>query len=212
MLTEFIRAVSEELQDHWIKILTAAAFMVVGWYFGRRRERRDWLKREFMDRLNISLNQITDGTLRIRTLIEKDAEDIFLNKHAVKTLQSYASKTTPGRPIIPVPKDDCWYFLNAVLNEISENYSAGQIAQEAGLPVTPVTFLVCLTNEAEGDVRTRKMRAMVVRKDLLLKLPSEMPKLESPNHKTRWGTLQAMAKAYAETPYQFCEVDIIIPR
>ncbi len=212
MWKELIEAITDQLNDHWIKLATAAAFMIVGWYFGRRRERRNWTKREFLDRLNISLTYIEEGTLRIRTLIEKDGEEVFLNKHAVATIRKYAEKTVPTKPIIPIPEYDSWFFLNGVLNEISEKYSAGLIAAEAGLPVEKQQFLICLTNEADGAVRTRKIRAMIVRKSLLLKLPDDMPKLENPWHRTRWETLKTMAEAYEKSPFQFAEVEVMISK
>lgn len=211
MLKQLLEALGEQLTEHWVKMLTAAAFMVLGWYFGRFRERKQWKKREFLNRVNISLTTIEQGTLKIRTLIEKEANEVFLNSHAVQQVRQFAEQTVPGKPLLPIPTADYWFYLNPVLNEIAEKYSAGQIAAEAGKPVTRVLFLMCLTCEAEGAVRTRKIRAMVVRKDLLLNLPEKMPKLESPAHETRWSTLKAMAAAYEHHPDQFQEIEILVP-
>ena len=55
--------------------------------------------------------------LLIRTLLEKSCEEIFLNKVAVETIVAAARKTTERNPLLPLPKEDYWYYLNAVLNE-----------------------------------------------------------------------------------------------
>jgi len=211
MLTEIIDALSEELAEHWMKMLTAALFMAVGWYFGRRRAQRQWEKREFFDRLNVSLNRISEGTLRIRTLVEKSCEDIFLNSVAANRLIATAQNTTADDPIIPLEKDEVWLYLNAVLNEISERFAVGQLYLDMGLPTRIETYLICLTNECEGALRTRKIRAMVVRKSLLTDLPASAPKFEHPNHATRWRTLGQLAEQYARDPERFLEVEIAVP-
>ncbi|QDU38795.1 hypothetical protein Mal4_31250 [Maioricimonas rarisocia] len=211
MLTEIVDALSDELAEHWVKMVTAALFMGVGWYFGRRRAHRQWEKREFFDRLNISLNRISDGTLRIRTLVEKSCEDIFLNSVAANRLIATAQKTTADDPIVPLDKDENWLYLNAVLNEISEKFAAGQLYLDMGLPTRTETYLICLTNECEGALRTRKIRAMVVRRSLLTNLPETAPRFEHPNHATRWRTLGQLASQYARDPERFLEVEIAVP-
>lgn len=209
-MNAILEVLTDYLNEHWVKFLTAAAFMVVGWFLGKWRARRQWEKKEFMDRLNVSLNILQDGKLLIRTLIEKNAADIFLNDSAVSRLKKAALKTTSDDPIIPFEKDDYWYFLNAVLNEISEKFAFGHLQRDNGTPVKTVPYLICLTNECDGAMRTRKVRAMVIRKDRLTKLPNEKPKFESPNHERRWKTLQQLAASYVKSPYQFQEVELCI--
>lgn len=208
-MDQIIEALNDLITDHWVKFVTAAGFTAVGWLIARRRAANEWKQREFFHRINLSLNSIVDGTLQLRTLSEKSCSEVFLNQTAVRQLTAAAQKTKPGSPIIPIPKEDCWYFLNAVLNELSEQFADGLIARESGRPVSSARFLVALTNESDGDVRTRKIRALVTRKDLLTSLPKEMPKLESPNHRVRWETLQNLAAAYAKEPWRFIEVELI---
>ena len=208
--TALLDAIVERLEDHWIKILTGMAFMAVGWFFGKRRAQKNWEKKEFLDRLNVSLTRITDGTLQIRTLLEKSAADIFLNSVAVGGVMAAAQKTTPEDPILPLPKDDYWYYLNSVLNEIAEHFATGQIRRDLGQNVECGRYLITLTNECDGAVRTRKVRAMVVRRELLENLPEEDPKFESPNHKTRWKTLKQISESWKNDPHRFIDVEICI--
>ncbi len=86
---------------------------------GRWRAAQSWKKREFFDRLNVSLNSLHGGKLLIRTVLEKTCDEILLNKVAVERLIKMAQQTTKDNPLIPIPKEDRWFYLNAVLNELS---------------------------------------------------------------------------------------------
>ncbi|MFO0424999.1 MAG: hypothetical protein ACK526_00410 [Planctomyces sp.] len=209
-MAEFLQTVRNIATEHGIKILTAAAFTLAGWLIGRWRAARSWRKREFYNRLNISLNSFVDGKLLIRTILEKTCEEVFLNSHAVERLLQAAQKTTKENPFIPLESEDRWFYLNAVLNELSETFATGLFRREAGQPFQAVRYLICLTNECDGDVRTRKVRAMVIRKDMLLNLPEVQPALESPSHQIRWKTLQQMQKAWTTDPSGFIEAEIVV--
>lgn len=165
---------------------------------------------EFFDRLNISLNAIRDGTLTIRTIAEESCLEVFLNSVAVSALIDAARHTTAEDPLLELREHDYWYYLNAVLNKVAEKFGEGQIRRDMGLPVTAVHYVLCLTSESAGEVRTRKIRAMLIQKSLLLNLPNEEPKYESPTHATRWKTLKYLAAQFQRTPYKFREVEICI--
>ena len=207
-MSELIETLFEQFEEHWVKFITAALFMGVGWFFGKRRAKSEWAKKEFLDRLNVSLTSIDDGTLKIRTIIEKACQEVFLNTVAAEAINAAARQTTEDNPLLPLGEDDYWYYLNAVLNEIAEKFAEGQIRRDLGLPVEVGTYLICLTCEKAGAVRTQKVRAMVVRKSLLANLPEKTPKFESPNHSTRWETLQFLAKTWKTAPHQFLEVEL----
>jgi len=87
--------------------------------------------------------------------------------------------------------------------------SLGLLAREAGMDVRSTQFLICLTNECDGDLRTRKLRAMVIRRELLLNLPDEMPQFESSHHKVRWETFLHLSQRYAKEPWRFLEVELV---
>lgn len=198
------------LREHAVKIATGFVLMAAGWYIGRRRAMAHWKKQEFLDRLNVSLNTIDGGTLKIRTLSEKRCEEVFLNSVAADTVQKLARQTTANDPVLPIPLNDTWYYLNAILNDLSEQFATGLMKRDMGAPVTTAVYLVALTCENAGDMRTRKIRAMVTKKSLLTNLPAEMPKLESPNHHTRWETLQFLATEYTRNPQRFLEVELCV--
>jgi hypothetical protein len=209
-MAEWLQTIRDQLSDHGIKVAVAVVFTLVGWLFGRWKAARDWRRREFFNRLNISLNSIIDGKLLIRTVLEKPCEEIFMNKVAVDRLLEAAQRTTVTDPLIPLIPEDRWFYLNAVLNEISEKFSLGLFLREAGRPHDSARYVICLTNECDGDVKTRKVRAMVIRRDLLTALPAEPPILEKPHHSVRWKTLQLMQKRYAADPSLFLDLEILV--
>jgi hypothetical protein len=198
------------LREHGIKYLFGAAFGAIAWWLGNRRAKAKWQKREFGDRLNVSLNILTDGRLFIRTLLEKGLAEVFLNSAAVDVVTAATKQTTGADPILPLPKEDYWYYLNAVLNEISERFADGQVKRDLGQPVNCGSYAMCLTYESVGQLKTRKVRAMLIRKETLLSLPVEPPKFTSEHHITRWETLHKIKAAYQTKPWQFISVEICV--
>jgi len=216
MLNQFLEAITNFIDDNWMKVLTGLALMLVGWYFGKRKAHSDWKNHEFLHRLNVSLNLMLPDpakqghVLQIRTILEKSCEDIFLNSVATEKVEQAARKTTPQNPLLPLPQQDYWYYLNSILNEIAEKFALGEIRRDLGLPVTRGTYLICLTCECAGEMRTRKVRAMVIQKKYLEHLPETPPALEHATHITRWETLRILAAEYQKNPWQFLEVELSV--
>ena len=208
------RALAEQLwtilRDHWLKALVSLALLGIGTWWGRRRARREWERKRFLNRLNFSLNTLRDGKLEIRTLAEMNCRDVFLNDYAAERVQAAAERTTKANPMVPLEKDERWFILNSVLNEVSERFAEGFVRRDMGMPVTTHTYLISLTYENAGDLKTRKIRAMLMRKDVLLNLPAEPPAFERPHHAIRFETLHALAKAYRVDPTNFLEIDLSI--
>jgi hypothetical protein len=209
-MNEALGSLFDYLGENWPELLWIVAAAGIASYLAGRRARSRWRKHEFLDRLNVTLTSIEDGTLRIRTILEMDCQEIFLNASAAKTIVKLAKQTTPEDPILPIPKEDCWQYLNAVLNEISERFAIGQIKRDLGIDVERGHYLLCLTCELAGPVRTQKVRGMLVHKSLLTALPKEAPAYESPSHVTRWKTLQQIADQYVKNPHRFIEMEICV--
>jgi len=210
VLNDAFKSLYDYLSGNWPELLWIVVAAGVASYLAGRRSRSRWLKREFLDRLNVTLTSIEDGTLRIRTIFEMDCEAIFLNRSAAKTIVGLAKQTTEKDPMLPIPKEDCWQYLNAVLNEISERFALGHIKRDMGLPVERGQYVLCLTCERAGPVRTRKVRGMLVQKSILTDLPEEEPTYESPSHVTRWMTLQHIADQYVKNPKRFIEMEVCV--
>ncbi len=115
--------------------------------------------------------------------------------------------------ILPLPDEDYWYYLNYVLNELSEQFNEAFLRRDLGVPVRSAVYLIALTREADGGVRSQKIRAMLVRKDLLEKIAAAQEakakggegqevamEVLRENHKTRVKTLNHMATEYKKRP------------
>jgi hypothetical protein len=207
-VNDVLKTLGEYLRENWPELVWIVVAAFGASYLAGRRARSRWAKRDFLDRLNVSLTSLDGGTLRIRTILEMDCEAIFLNPSAAKAVVRFSKRTTADDPILPIPEADCWQYLNAVLNEVSERFAAGQVRRDLGLPVERGEYLLCLTCERAGPVRTQKVRGMLVRKALLVNLPKDEPRYESPSHVTRWQTLHQLAGQYARYPYKFIELEI----
>lgn len=207
-MNELLTWLRGAIPDRPVQYLLPVLGLLVGSLWGRWRAWRRWTRRDFLDRINLSLNTIVDGRLLIRTLQESSLLEVFLNPAAVELVRKAAAKTTEKDPLLPLAKGDAWFLLNAVLNELSERFAVAQLRRDQGQAVTMTRYLIALTRERSGEVRTQKVRAMIVQKALLENLPAERPQLEQANHSVRWETLRAMARVHREAPERLLEVEI----
>ena len=211
----------DEVQTEYIKrivvtILVAATTSTVtffaGRWYGRYKATRQWQAKEFLDRIIVSINIFADGFLKIRTVMEKSLDEIFLNRVAIAKVSAAARATTTDKPVMPIAKEDRWFLLNFVLNAVAEHFIMGHIKQDAGLPVTSVKYALFLTCEQVGDERIRKVRAMLVREDLLIEFPYQdsLPKLEREWHSDRIKTLRHAAALYKTEPDNFLTLEVCV--
>jgi hypothetical protein len=193
-----------------VAVLSAVASFTLGRWWGRYRARKQWEAKEFLGRVIVSLNMFKDGKLKIRTVFERSLEEVFLNPHAIDQVLTAAQRTTKDHPILPIGKDDRWFILNFVLNAVAERFAAGAVRQDAGESVKTVTYALCLTSEADDELRIRKVRAMLIRRDLLVDFPymDTMPELENPWHDVRVQTLRRLAKNFQADPSNFLVLEI----
>ncbi len=195
-----------------VAVTTSTVTFFVGRWWGRYKARRQWYAKEFLDRIIVSLNIFTDDSLKIRTVLERSLDEIFLNKLAIEKVWAAARATTIDQPMMPIAKEDRWFLLNFVLNAVAEHFVEGHIRQDAGKPVTTVKYALFLTCELVGDERIRKVRAMLLRHDLLKDFPYQdsIPKLENPWHEDRIKTLRRAAKLYQTEPDHFLLLEVCV--
>jgi hypothetical protein len=131
---------------------------------------------------------------------------------AIEKVRSASLRTTADNPLLPLAKEDRWYLLNFVLNAVAERFSGDVMHYDAGQPLRPVTYMLFLTCEVLGDDRIRKVRAMLLRKDLLEDLPlsSGLPRLEQHWHSDRISTLRRAAELYKKEPDNFLPIEIYV--
>ncbi len=195
-----------------VAVTTSGATFVFTWWWARRQASQQWYAKEFLDRIIVSLNIFADGALKIRTVMERSLDEIFLNKLAVAKVWAAARATTLDNPLMPVAKEDRWFLLNFVLNAVAEHFVEGHIKRDAGLPVTTVKYALFLTCELVGDERIRKVRAMLVRHDVLesFPYPDTLPTLENSWHEDRIKTLRAAATLFKKEPDNFLILEVCV--
>ena len=193
-------------------VITTVASFLIGRYWGRYKAHREWRRKEFLNRVIVSLNIFADGYLKIRTVMERSLDDVFLNQIAIDKVMEAARKCRPDNPIMPIDKNDRWYILNFVLNAVAEHFVTGQVKQDAGEKVTVVRYALFLTAELVGDERIRKVRAMLVKQEHLREFPytDSLPKLENPWHEDRIKTLRKAAELYAKEPDNFLTLEVCV--
>ena len=87
-----------------VAAITSPATFFAGRWWGRYKAGRQWHKKEFLDRITVSLNIFADGFLKIRTVMERSLEEVFLNRLAIDKVWAAARKTTVENPVMPVAK------------------------------------------------------------------------------------------------------------
>ncbi|MBX9584883.1 MAG: hypothetical protein K2X87_31650 [Gemmataceae bacterium] len=195
-----------------VAAVTSTITFFAGRWYGRYKAGKQWHAKEFLDRIIVSLNIFADGTLKIRTVLERSLDEVFLNPLAVDKVLAAARTTTKDNPLMPIAKDDRWFLLNFVLNAVAEHFVAGNIRQDAGQPMTVLRYALFLTCEVVGEERIRKVRAMMIRRELLDDFPYQdtMPTLENPWHDDRIRTLRKAAELYKREPDQFLTVEVCV--
>jgi len=162
------------------------------------RTQRRWLRRSFFERVSVSLNYVVDGKFRIRTLQEKACVDVFRNGTVVNKIIA-AAKKQKGEGILDLPEDEYWYFLNPVLNSISEQFAAGFVREEAGCACSTQKYLMFLTGGQDESMRQQKIRALLIREELLLKTEEVTPEFRNPFQGLRWQTLQKARREWVDS-------------
>ena len=192
-----------------IFLLTTVASFLIGRWYGSIKAWREWDKKHFLERVIVSLNNFSDGTLKIRTIFERGLEEVFTTPLAVAKVRLASKQTKEGSPMLPLAKEDRWFLLNFVLNAIAEKFTDGLVRFDARGDLQAVKYLICLTCEAVGEVRIRKVRVMMIREEVLLSLP-ETVNFESPSQRVRLDTLRHCAEVYRREPDNFLTLEVYV--
>lgn len=167
-------------------------------------KRSDWARKHFLDQVNFSLNLVIDGKLAMRTLAEVPAREVWLNDLGVSKVQSAAKQTTVDQPFIVLDDpEDMDFVYRAILNVLSEMFAEAYLAQSMGQPVISDVYRFTITMERYGDIRTLKMRVLLVReKDLETLFDPNLPpekQVQVPNslYGARLKTLHRMHDLHA---------------
>jgi hypothetical protein len=183
-----VDAILQLVRSHGAEAALSLVSLVVGGLIGRWRGWVGFARRAFFDRVTVSLNYVDGGQFRVRTLSERNAAEVFRNSEMLRAVMK-AARRRGRNALLDLPDADYWYYLNAVLNTVSEQFAEGFVREEAGLEARSQEYLLFLTCEREGRVRQHKVRAMLIREALLLQTAQTKPQFKNEFQASRWETL-----------------------
>ncbi len=110
-------------------------------------------------------------------------------------------------------EDDYKATYGPLISLVSEKCSNDNALDLAlGRRMEEYRFVIALTFEKLDTRRARHLRAMVMWEEALRQLPAECPRVDFAEHRTRFRTLQAIARLYAARPECFGIVKVWRPR
>lgn len=186
-------AIFQFLRLHWEAVLLGVTWL--GILLVALRRRRDWRRKRFVQQVNFSLNEVVDGTLLLRTLLEDSAEHVWLNAYGVGRVRKAAERTTVDQPFLRMAwTQDMSYVKRAVVNVLSERLAPVFVARALGAPVRTGRFVFGITWERYGNIRTQKLRVIIIERETLLTRfdpshPAYPPAVASAAHRDRIRTL-----------------------
>ena len=208
--TEFLVEFPRDYWEQVAAVATLCIFLLTYW-----KARSVWKARDFLTRVNFSLNYVDANKLKIRTLRETEIDRILLgNRHGRRVVLRAARGTTTEQPFLRLPKTDAWLVLNSVLNELSEEFAEGFLAASMGVPTKTATFVLAITCEKHRDVRMNKIRVMIIEKSLLLEIGKFSDiEFERDSHHVRYQTLKTMRELYLapDNQHAVMEMEIRVP-
>jgi len=112
-----------------------------------------------------------------------------------------------------IRQDDYRATYGPLISLISERCTNDDSMDLAiGRPMEEHRFVIAVTFEKLDNRRARHLRAMVMWEPMLLSLPEAMPRVDYEEHKTRYRTLQRIAKIYRKHPERFGIVKVWRPK
>lgn len=166
------------------------------------RKRVDWARKSFLGQVNFSLNFVENNTLLLRTLMEESATAVWLNDYGVKQVTAAAEEVTLEQPFLVMTDDNDMDFIKrAVLNVLSERFAEAFVARSQGVPVNSATYVFGITFEKYADIRTRKLRVLLMEEKQLASLFGPEGKgmnlaVVNPLHQDRLRSLKVMHDLY----------------
>lgn len=197
-----------------VGVLSSIATLIANRWWRLYQARKRWRESDSVTRVNIGFNIFSEGKLKIRTIMERSIDEIIYNDHLKEHLLAAAARCTHEEPLITgIPAREHHFILQCFVNETAEHFSAGFASEDSGVPGRSTMYLMFLTSEPAKGERHRKIRAMLIKRELLVDFPftKKMPQLEAPGHADRVRTLQHAAELYHKSPDHFAPFEIFTP-
>jgi len=194
-----------------VAAVSSGATLLAGRWWGQYQARKQFESRDYLDRINVSLNILSDGGLQIRTILDRPLGEIVHNAHAVSRLAAAARGATENDPLVRLAGADAPFVLNCILNATAEHFSAGMLRRDCGEPVARTEYAFFLACEPVAERRQHKIRALLIKSASLRDFPylRSMPVLERTWHTDRVMTLRRAAATYPD-PNVFGRLELCV--
>jgi hypothetical protein len=199
-----LRDFMEYMRPYWPTVALIVTWVCI--FLLYLRQRFHWGKKQFLGRVNLSLNYVARGTLVMRTLAEWESSALWSNAYGVALVTKAAGKTTVEQPFIRLKQSRDVEFVNrAVLNAISQQFAPVHLAAALGAPVRLANFLFALTYERYKEIRTLKLRVLLIEEETLRRLfgpnhEADQLAVRDVVYSARLQTLRLMYDLYIKEP------------
>jgi hypothetical protein len=197
-----IRDLLEVMRPHWNSLALAVTW--IGIVLVALRRRWHWRRKRFITQVNFSLNYRLGNQLAMRTLLETTATKVWPNEHGVRKVLGAAARATVENPFILLKNAKDREFVNrAVLNALSQRFAEVFVASALGVPVRTATFHFAVTCEKYEEIRTLKLRVLLVEEAALNELfgPdgwADRLEVRNPVYRARLVTLRSLYDLYVK--------------
>lgn len=155
------------------------------------------------------------NVFKVRNIFCHSLQDVVShNVDAVRQILDAARKSTSEQPIVRLPLSIRWLIMTMFQTRISEHCgcSPGYFLNDMGVPVMEAEYIFALTYEQSSRVPVKKLRIVLIREELLRKIPQiESPLVEHGYSSARWKTLNVMAKVYQQQKDWLCDETFLEP-
>jgi hypothetical protein len=188
------------LKNHWNTLALIATWVGILVVWVRRRSA--WMRKQFLNQVNFSLNYVAQDSLAMRTLLETTAQQVWLNEYGIKKVFAAAQNAPIDNPFIVLDdQTDHEFVMRAVLNVLSEKFAESYLGAALGLPVQHANFCFALTCEKYDEIRTLKLRVLLIEEQTLVRLfgpdqGAEKLRITEKHYHARLKTLKAMHDLY----------------
>lgn len=162
-------------------------------------------KRQFLDHITYSCNTLLceddTYTLQIRTPEVLPVSDLLpVNTVFSLKLLLAIRRCTSDNPFIIMSDRDMDVLQPCIINGLSRIFAEGIMANAQGRVVEKTIFLIAITFEKYGAIRSRKIRVMIATANQLQQISKQefrgAVRFEEEHHSDRMRTLYAMAERY----------------
>jgi hypothetical protein len=197
---ELMERFLEFMRLHWNTVALVITWLGIGIAYWRRRDQ--WKRKQFLTRVNFSLNYVDNDDLAMRTLLEITNNQVWINEYGVGHVNAAAARTTIEQPFLMLADSKDREFVNrAALNVLSERFAETFVAASLGQAVHVAPYVFGITCEKYGEIRTLKLRVLVIAEQTLVALfgsenRAAALKLSSGILNSRLKTLRIMYDVY----------------